>query len=87
MATTDLQAKIREAYDATARKPQAWVSLTVLRPLVGGERADVDKALIALIRAGDAVLAPNSCRMDLTAADHEAAIKVGTEMKHLITFD
>lgn len=87
MATTDLQATIRKAYDSVARKPQAWVSLTALRPLVGGTRADVDKALIALIRTGDAVLAPNSCRMDLTAADREAAIKVGTEMKHLITFD
>lgn len=87
MNTSTLQAKIREAYDSVARKSQAWVPLTALRPLVGGERGDVDKALIALIRSGDAVLAPNSCRMDLTAADHEAAIKVGTEMKHLITFD
>lgn len=84
---SDLKTRIREAYDILAPKPQAWVSLTTLRPLVAGERADVDQALLALIRSGDAVLAPNSCRMDLTAADHEAAIKVGTEMKHLITFD
>lgn len=87
MTTTDLQAKIREAYDTLAAKPQAWVSLRTLRPLVGGERADVDCALIALLRTGTCHLVPESNRKALTDAHREAAIRVGTEDKHHIAFD
>lgn len=87
MTATDLQAKIREAYLTTASKPQDWVPLRTIRPLVGGERADVDQALIALVRTGTVHLVPDSNRKALTDADRAAAIRIGTEDKHLIAIE
>ena len=86
MSAPDLQVKIREAYDSVARKTQDWVPLRTLRPLIKAEQADFDKALIALIRAEAAVLAPDSNRKALTDADRSAAIRVGGEDKHLLAF-
>jgi hypothetical protein len=83
----DMQAKIREAYDSLSVKKQEWVRVSRLRALLGGDRDEQDKALIALMRSGTCILAPDSNRKVLTAADHEAAIRIGTEMKHLIAFD
>jgi hypothetical protein len=82
-----MQAKIREAYNSLSVKKQEWVRVSRLRALLGGDRDEQDKALIALMRTGTCILAPDSNRKVLTAADHEAAIRIGTEMKHLITFD
>jgi hypothetical protein len=83
----NMQAKIREAYNRLSVKKQDWVRVSKLRALLGGDREEQDKALIALIRTGTCHLAPDSNRKVLTAADHQAAIRVGAEMKHLIAFD
>lgn len=79
---------IGAAYKALSSKPGKFVKLTELRPLVGGsDRKDVDSTLMAMLRAGDVHLSPDSDRRGLTDADHEAAVRVGREDKHLIAFD
>lgn len=79
---------IGAAYKALSSTPGKFVKLTELRPLVGGsDREDVDSTLMAMMRAGDVHLSPDSDRRGLTDADHEAAIRVGREDKHMIAFD
>jgi len=78
---------IGAAYKSLSSKPNRFVKLTELRPLIGGkDREDVDKTLIAMFRSGDVHLSPDSDRRNLTDADRAAAIRVGNEDKHLIAF-
>lgn len=86
MTTTALQDQIRKAYN-TLPKAAGWVRLSALRPLVGGDREDQNKALLALVRTGNVHLVPDSKRSTLTQADHDAAYRLGTEDKHLIAID
>lgn len=83
-----LESMIRAAYDRLAQRPQADVRLARLRPeLEGFSKDDVDRVLLAMSRTGLTHLSPDSNRKALTEADHEAAIQIGTEAKHLVVIE
>lgn len=84
-APSDLEARLRCAYDALAAEPRAWVSLTRLRPFFADQpTAAVDEALRKLSRAGDVNLVPENNQKSLTDADRAAAIRLGGQDKHLL---
>jgi hypothetical protein len=82
----DIESDIRAAYRKLAAKPRDWVRLADLRPLLNGSD-DVDGALRKMSRARQAYLAPDSNRRALTAADHEAAIRIGGQDNHQIMIE
>jgi len=79
---------IAALYRQLAEKQGDWVRLADLRTrLNGGSRADVDRVLRTMSKAGQAHLAPDPDRKSLTAADHEAAIRIGGEDNHLLVVE
>jgi hypothetical protein len=88
VAVDDLETLIRAAYQELSVKPQDWVRLAKLRPkLNGAEKDEVDAVLKEMTRTGLVHLAPDSNRKVLTEADHAAAIKIGSENKHLLAIE
>ncbi|HET6705294.1 hypothetical protein [Amycolatopsis sp.] len=83
----DLEERIRAAYRELVREPRGWVALVDLRPKLGAPPAEVDAVLKELSRAGKAHLVPEHNRKVLTAADHEAAIRIGGEDNHLLSIE
>ncbi|MEV4053155.1 hypothetical protein AB0J55_18370 [Amycolatopsis sp. NPDC049688] len=83
----DLETRIRVAYRELVREPRGWVALVDLRPKLGASAAEVDVVLKELSRAGKAHLVPEDNRKALTAADHEAAIRIGGEDNHLLSIE
>jgi len=84
----DLESVIRAAYLALSVKPQDWVRLARLRPeLDGADRDEVDGVLLGMFKAGEVHLVPESNRKALTDADHAAAIRIGSEDKHLLAIE
>ncbi|WP_367131861.1 hypothetical protein [Saccharothrix sp. HUAS TT1] len=84
----DLESVIRAAYLALSVKPQDWVRLARLRPeLNGAERDEVDGVLLEMFKAGEVHLVPESNRKALSEADHAAAIRIGSEDKHLMAIE
>jgi hypothetical protein len=80
-----LEDRIRAAYTELAPRPEAWVSLARLRPLLGDvPRAEVDAALVRMERLPDVDLVPESNQKTLTAGDREAAVIIGNQAKHLL---
>jgi hypothetical protein len=85
---TDLSERIRDAYWKVAAKPQEWVLLTRVRPLLGGvSRADVDEALRRMEQLPDVHLAPEADQKTLLGEDREAAVSVGGVKKHLLAIE
>jgi hypothetical protein len=83
-----LEDRIRVEYQELSEKPQDWVRLALLRPrLDGAEKKEVDQELLKMIRTGLVHLAPDSDRKALTAADHDAALRIGKEDKHLLLIE
>ncbi|TQS30432.1 hypothetical protein [Microbispora sp. KK1-11] len=81
----DIETMIRKAYAQLADKPNAWVSLTLLRPLLGdAPRAEVDATLRRMIGLPDVRLVPESNQKMLTDEDRNAAVVIGDQAKHLI---
>ncbi|WP_216209206.1 hypothetical protein [Amycolatopsis aidingensis] len=84
----DLETLIRAAYRELSTKPQDWVRLAKLRPRLDGTAKDeVDQVLLAMTRTGLVHLAPDSNRKTLTEADHAAAVRIGSEQKHLLAIE
>ncbi|MET8849020.1 hypothetical protein [Amycolatopsis sp. NPDC004625] len=83
----DLETRIRVAYRELVREPRGWVALVDLRPKLGAPAAEVDVVLKELSRAGKIHLVPEDNRKALTAADHEAAIRIGGEDNHFLSFE
>ncbi|WP_234995763.1 hypothetical protein [Streptoalloteichus hindustanus] len=84
----DLESLIRAVYLDLSVKPQDWVRLAKLRPrLNGADKDEVDKVLLGMIKTGKVHLAPDSNRKVLTDADHAAAIRIGSEDKHLLAIE
>lgn len=77
--------RVRGAYRQLTQQPGELVSLTDLRPMVGGYRPHVDAALLHLHRQRQAVLIPESNQKTLTTADRDAAIVIGDQAKHSIS--
>jgi hypothetical protein len=83
----DVAQQIRDAYAKLATGPRAWVSLTALRPLLSANRTDVDDALRAMLRDPDVAIVPESNQKMLTAFDRAAAVRIGSQDKHLIMIE
>ncbi|WP_250036070.1 hypothetical protein [Paractinoplanes maris] len=84
----DLGPRVVSAYQALADRPGDWVSLTRLRPFFADVgRDDLDEALRELSRRDGVTLVPESNQKTLTAADHEAALHVGGQEKHLLAIE
>ncbi|MEU6426489.1 hypothetical protein ABZ860_11345 [Microbispora sp. NPDC046973] len=84
-ASDDIETMIRKAYAQLADKPNAWVSLTRLRPLLGGApRDEVDAVLRHMIGLPDVRLVPWENQKTLTHADRDAAVVIGDQPKHRI---
>ncbi|MEU5258896.1 hypothetical protein [Amycolatopsis sp. NPDC021455] len=85
--TGSLEERIRVAYRELVKEPRGWVGLVDLRPKLGAPAAEVDAVLKELSRAGKIHLVPEDNRKALTAADHEAAIRIGGEDNHLLSIE
>lgn len=84
--TDDLEALIRKAYGALAKRPGEDVKLSQLRPRLGAaSKAEVDDALTKLNHAPDVSLVPESDQKKLSPADRAAAVSIGNQDKHLIS--
>ncbi|WP_370025802.1 hypothetical protein [Planotetraspora sp. GP83] len=83
VAESDLESRIRAVYAQLAEKPGAWVSLTELRPLLGGAtRTEVDHELSRMNHMPDVNIVPESNQKDLSAKDRDAAVVIGDQQKH-----
>ena len=83
-----LEERIRAAYYELSVMEQDWVRLAKLRPkLNGADKDEVDRVLLAMTRTGLVHLSPDSNRKALTDADHAAAIRIGSEDKHLLAIE
>ncbi|NUS53516.1 MAG: hypothetical protein HOV66_01445 [Streptomycetaceae bacterium] len=83
-----LEDLIRAAYSELSDEPQDWVRLAKLRPKLNGAGKDeVDKVLLEMTRTGLVHLAQSTNSKALTDADHAAAIRIGSEDKHLVAIE
>lgn len=86
--TPSVDDRIRHAYTALTARAGAWVALTRLRTQLDDlPRTDIDHALSELYRSGAISLIPEENQKVLTAADHAAALDVGSQAKHLISIE
>ncbi|WP_328615990.1 hypothetical protein OHS18_04175 [Amycolatopsis sp. NBC_00355] len=83
----DLEGRIRVAYRELVKEPRGWVGLVDLRPKLGAPADEVDAVLKQLSGAGKIHLVPEDNRKALTAADHEAAIRIAGEDNHFVAFE
>ncbi|WET78120.1 hypothetical protein P3102_29245 [Amycolatopsis sp. QT-25] len=84
----DLESLIRGVYAELSVGVQDWIRLARLRPkLNGADKDEVDAVLVEMTKTGTVHLAPDSNRKVLTDADHDAAVRVGGEDKHLIVIE
>lgn len=80
-----LRRRVITAYEALADEPGAWVNLRRLRPFFADvPQDDVDDALRRLSLEADVNLVPEANQRLLTAADAEAAVRVGGQENHLL---
>jgi hypothetical protein len=79
----DLDGRIRSAYGKLASTPGAWVNLTALRgQLADVPKADVDRALKAMLRDDDVRLEPEPFGHRVGDAERQAAVHIGGEDRH-----
>lgn len=84
----DLESLIRSVYEDLAVEPQDWIRLARIRPrLDGAQKSEVDDVLVKMMKNGSVHLAPESNTKVLTADDHAAAIRVGSEDLHLVAME
>ncbi|MGV9295990.1 hypothetical protein [Amycolatopsis sp. NPDC003676] len=84
----DLESLIRGVYAELSVGVHDWIRLARLRPkLNGADKEEVDAVLVKMAKTGTVHLAPDSNRKVLTDADHDAAVRVGGEDKHLIVIE
>jgi hypothetical protein len=83
-----VEKRIRSAYHELVSEPRGWVGLRSLRDRLDDlPRADVDAVLRRLDLLSGVYLQPESDQKVLTAADREAAIRIGGEPKHLLSIE
>ena len=87
ISAAPLEERIRVAYRELVKEPRGWVGLVDLRPKLGAPATEVDAVLKKLSSAGKVHLVPEDNRKALTAADHEAAIRIGGEDNHLLSIE
>jgi len=80
--------QIQSAYDSLTSRPGGWVSLTRLRDALSHvSRHEVDEALLRLDLQPRTYLISEANQKTLSAADREAAIRIGGEDKHLLSIE
>jgi hypothetical protein len=84
-ADTITRGRIAGAYLDLAGDAGEFVSIRALRENLPG--TDLDAALIGLYCAGEVNLVPQENQMALAPADRAAAIRVGGEDKHLMSWE
>ncbi|WP_261558042.1 hypothetical protein [Frankia tisae] len=85
-AAADLETRIRDAYWTLTAAPGDWVQLTAVRGrLTGLSRAEVDATLQTMERSPDVHIVPEADQRALTAADRDAAVRIGGKYKHLLS--
>lgn len=72
------------AYLDLAEMPVDWIRIARLRPMVDATHEEFTATLTELTKTGYVHLVPESNRKVLTKEDHEAAIRIGSEDKHLL---
>jgi hypothetical protein len=87
MSGTDTIAKgrIAEAYEDLAAGAGEFISLRELRDSLPG--LDLDAILVRMYAAQEINLVPQENQMVLTDADRAAAIRVGGEWKHRMSWE
>lgn len=84
----DLTARVTAAYQGLAPASGEFIKLRELREhLADIPRSALDGALAAMFTAQRINLVPQSNQQALTAADREAALRLGGEHKHLISIE
>jgi hypothetical protein len=84
----DLTVRVTAAYEALAPAPGEFVKLRQLREqLPDIPRLALDGTLAAMFAAQRVNLIPQSNQQALTAADREAALRLGGEHKHLVSIE
>ncbi|MBL7256213.1 hypothetical protein [Paractinoplanes lichenicola] len=84
-APAGLGPRVLAAVRALAEKPGDWVGLRRLRPFFADvPRDELDEALRQLSDRGAVTIVPESNQRTLTAADHEAALRLGGQENHLL---
>jgi hypothetical protein len=84
----DAESRIKAAYRSLAKERGDWVRLSRLRRLLADlPKTDVDAALQRMQRERHASLVPDSNQKMLNEEDHEAAVWIGGEFKHLLALD
>lgn len=84
-SNVELHSRIREAYQAVAARPGAWVSLADIRhKLADVPRAELDAALRGLEREPDVNIVPQSNQKALDDDDERAAVTIGAQRKHFL---
>ncbi|SDH91778.1 hypothetical protein SAMN05192558_103315 [Actinokineospora alba] len=87
LTTAEIETRIRSAYFQLARKRQDWVGMVALRALLTDiSRDEIDDTLRHMSRTDGrrVFLAPESCQIDLTQADRDAAVRFGGDDNHLL---
>ncbi|WP_239396056.1 hypothetical protein [Frankia sp. CiP3] len=85
MSAADIEAAVRTAYAQLASRPGDWVRLVGVRLLLGDvERETVDRILRGMVRQADVWIVPDEDQKALTAADREAAVRIGEHDSHLL---
>jgi hypothetical protein len=87
--TIPMTDRIRAAYQYLSdHEPGRWVGLADLRDLIGAPKADMDAGMLELVRTDDTVnIVPESNQKTLRQRDRDAAVRIGNQDKHLISFD
>ncbi|MYN63984.1 MAG: hypothetical protein F4X11_03010 [Acidobacteria bacterium] len=80
--------RIRQAYRNLASRPWDWVELRDLRTQLGDwPRREVDLEIVRMFREKDVNLTLHEDLRRLTAADRDAAIRIGVDDMHLISME
>jgi hypothetical protein len=83
-----VEQRVRTAYVDRAARAGGWVDLVLLREaLPDVSRHDLDGALVRMYRIEGISLVPEENQKTLTARDHDAAISIGGQPKHLIAIE
>jgi hypothetical protein len=81
-----LRDQIQQSYRTLAKRPQDWVMLRDLRPLLSGAtKSEVDTVLKRLFLEKEINLTLNDDQGSLTQADRDAAIRIGPNDMHMLS--
>ncbi|MGE2716908.1 hypothetical protein ACQI4L_22860 [Mycolicibacterium litorale] len=80
--------RVRDTYRRLVQRPGGWLGLARLRAdLPDVARGELDDALVRMYQTTGVSLIPEENQKTLTAADRDAAVRIGNQHKHLIAID